>query len=215
MLIVGAKGFAKEVLEVLYQNGDTENLVFYDDISNDLPDLLFGKFNILKSIEQAQAYFSATENRFTLGVGNPILRKNLYEKFKIIGGALTSTLSLTGQIGSFDVRIGEGLNMLSNSIISNGVKVGNGCIIYYGATITHDCIINDFVEISPNVTILGSCTIGSYTQLGANSTILPKISIGKNVIVGAGSVVTKNVPDNCLVVGVPAVIKKMLQPLEI
>ncbi|WP_348636746.1 hypothetical protein [Flavobacterium anhuiense] len=37
---------------------------------------------------------------------------------------------------------------------------------------------------------------------------MPKVKIGKNVIVGAGSVVTKDIPDNCLVVGVPARIIK-------
>lgn len=32
MLIIGAKGFAKEVLEILHQNGETEDLCFYDDV---------------------------------------------------------------------------------------------------------------------------------------------------------------------------------------
>nr|WP_250349320.1 DapH/DapD/GlmU-related protein [Flavobacterium anhuiense] len=50
--------------------------------------------------------------------------------------------------------------------------------------------------------------MGEFSQIGANSTILPKVKIGKNVIVGAGSVVTKDIPDNCLVVGVPARIIK-------
>jgi len=215
MLIVGAKGFAKEVLEILYRKNDTENLVFYDDVSNDLPNLLFGKFKILKKLEEAQVHFSTIDNRFTLGIGNPLLRKKLYEKFIKIGGVLSSTISTNCEIGTFGNSIGEGLNMLSDSIISNDVKIGKGCIIYFGTIITHDSIIGDFVEISPSVKLLGSCTIGSYTQIGSNATVLPKITIGNNVIVGAGSVVTKDVPDNCLVVGVPAVIKKMLPPLEI
>ena len=40
-----------------------------------------------------------------------------------------------------------------------------------------------------------------------------ELSIGTNVIIGAGSVVTKDIPDNCLVVGVPAIIKKELPKL--
>ncbi|MDO9261728.1 MAG: hexapeptide transferase, partial [Flavobacteriaceae bacterium] len=62
--------------------------------------------------------------------------------------------------------------------------------------------------------ISGNCTIGSYAQIGTNATILPNITIGKNVIIGAGSVVTKNIPDNCLAVGIPAKIIKALSPLE-
>ena len=40
MLIVGAKGFAKEVLEVLHQLNETEDVVFYDDVNKDAPDFL-------------------------------------------------------------------------------------------------------------------------------------------------------------------------------
>jgi len=47
-------------------------------------------------------------------------------------------------------------------------------------------------------------------SLGANATILPGITIGKNSMVGAGAVVTKDVPDNVLVVGNPAKIVKIL-----
>jgi acetyltransferase-like isoleucine patch superfamily enzyme len=50
--------------------------------------------------------------------------------------------------------------------------------------------------------------------LGTNATILPGIKLGKNVIVGAGAVVTKDVRDNTMVAGVPAVVKKNLAAPE-
>jgi acetyltransferase-like isoleucine patch superfamily enzyme len=40
--------------------------------------------------------------------------------------------------------------------------------------------------------------------VGAGAVVLPELSIGSNSVVGAGAVVTKDVPDNCLVLGVPA-----------
>lgn len=52
--------------------------------------------------------------------------------------------------------------------------------------------------------------IGDRAWIGANSCILTGVSIGNNSVVAAGSVVTEDVPDNCLVGGVPAkVIKKL------
>jgi acetyltransferase-like isoleucine patch superfamily enzyme len=62
--------------------------------------------------------------------------------------------------------------------------------------------------------LLGRSIINSFSQIGANSTILPDVKIGKNVVIGAGSVVTKNIPDNCMALGVPAKIIKELNPLE-
>ena len=47
-------------------------------------------------------------------------------------------------------------------------------------------------------------TIGSDVWIGGNVTILPGVTIGSNVVVAAGAVVTKDVPDNCVVAGVPA-----------
>lgn len=52
--------------------------------------------------------------------------------------------------------------------------------------------------------------IGDNVMLGANVVILGDITIGNNVVVAAGSVVVKDVPDNCMVAGNPAVIKKRL-----
>ncbi len=214
MIIIGAKGFAKEVLEILHKAGNVENLVFYDDVNADLTGRLFDTFPILKSFEEAKHYFDTIDNRFTIGIGNPILRKKIYDKFTSIGGVYTSVISDTANLGSYGITIGEGANILPGVIVSNSVKIGIGGMIYYNAIITHDCEIGDFVEISPAATILGRCKIGSYTHIGANATILPDLVIGKNVTVGAGSVVTKDIPDNSVVAGVPATIKRTVMPTE-
>ena len=46
--------------------------------------------------------------------------------------------------------------------------------------------------------------IGNDVWIGGNCTILPGVTIGNNVVVAAGAVVTKDIPDNCVVGGVPA-----------
>ncbi|EJL66753.1 acetyltransferase [Flavobacterium sp. CF136] len=214
MLIVGAKGFAKEVLEIINQMNQLENLVFFDDVNDDIKGNLYEIFPILKTTNEVADYFNTIDNRFTIGIGNPVLRKKLFNKFISLGGVFTSTVSPLANVGSFDVQIGHGTNILSGVIISNSSKIGMGCIVYYNSIITHDCKIGDFVEISPSVTLLGRSTVGSYSQIGSNATILPDKAIGKNVIIGAGSVVTKDIPDNCVVVGTPAKIIRELDPLE-
>ncbi|WP_339610783.1 acetyltransferase [uncultured Planktosalinus sp.] len=208
MLIVGAKGFAKEVLEVCYENDKLDHLVFYDDIHKDAPDFLYNTFPVLKSFEEAKDYFKNTDNHFTLGVGNPKIRETLYLRFKELGGKFIETISPKAEIGHFGTQIGEGCNILSNVIISNQVKIGKGVLVYFGSIITHDVIIEDFAEIAPGVTLLGRCIIGKRTFVGSNATILPDVVIGENVVIAAGAVVTKDVPDNCMVAGIPALLKK-------
>jgi len=208
MLIIGAKGFAKEVLEVCHQNEDNKSIAFYDDVNEDIGDVLYNQFPILHSIEQAKIYFETVDNQFTVGIGNPVLREKLTSKFSAIGGVLTSTISKFSEIGSFEVTIDEGANILSGVKISNSVSIGKCPLIYYNSLITHDVIIGNFVEISPGVTILGRAVVGNLVHIGAGAIILPNVTIGNNVVIGAGSVVTKNLPDNCVAVGIPAKIIK-------
>ena len=214
MLIVGAKGFAKEVLEVLYQLNDIENVVFYDDVSRDLPKQLFERFDILRNVEEVEKYFKNVDNRFTIGIGGPVLRKKMYDKFTTLGGAFTSTISPKANIGHYGTKISKGSNILNGAIVSNDVSIKMGTIVYFNTIITHDCLVGKFVELSPGAKLLGRVKIGDYSQIGASATILPNITIGENVIVGAGSVVTQNVKDNCLVVGVPAKIIRELPSIS-
>ena len=211
MLIIGAKGFAKEVLEILIKKKENQNIAFFDNINNDIGDMMYNKFPILHSFEEVESFFHKTGNEFTIGIGNPKLRYKLYQQFIKLGGVFTSLIDPLSNIGSIEVIIGDGCNILSGVNISNSVSIGKGCIIYYNSVITHDCVISNFVEISPLVSILGRVKVGEFSQIGANSTILPDVTIGRNVIIGAGSVVTKDVPDNRLVVGVPARIIKTLE----
>ena len=213
MIIIGAKGFAKEVLEILFQINIKEDICFFDDLNTDVPNFLFNKFEVYTCVEDVKKHFQEKENHFTLGIGNPILRKNLSEKFEMAGGLLKSTISPFAKIGHFGNEIGMGCNIMTGSIITNDVIINNGCLINLNCTIGHDSKIGLFVELSPGVHISGNCIIGNYTRIGTNATVLPHITIGNNVTVAAGSVVTKNVPDNCMVAGVPAIIKKELNPI--
>lgn len=208
MLIVGAKGFAKEVLEVCHQLNKLDNLCFFDNVSNDSVDILFSSFPILKSFDEAKNYFKNVDCQFTIGIGNPNLRQKLATQFFQLGGEFSSVISKKADIGSYEVTIGNGANILDGVKISNSVQIGKGTLIYYNSIITHDCVIGDFVEISPNATILGRVRIGNFVHIGASATILPDVKIGNNVTIGAGAVVTQNVPDNVVLVGIPAKIIK-------
>lgn len=210
MLVVGAKGFAKEVLEILHQKGETENLCFYDDVSENAPDFLYGNFRVIKDLNTAEEYFEKEDPTFTIGIGNPKLRHLLFEKFTEIGGVYTSTISQNAEIGSFGVEIGDGCNILGGVKISNDVKIGAGTIVYYNSIITHDVVVGKFCEVSPDVKLLGRCIIGDFVQIGSGAVIFPDVTIGNNAVIAAGSVVRSNIPENVMVAGVPAEIKKEL-----
>lgn len=208
MLIIGAKGFAKEVLEVLVQSNNISDIAFYDDVNLDIGDFLYNKFPILKNDNEVKEFFRKSTNKFTIGIGGPTLRKMLYDRFIKLGGDFTSTISKNAIIGSFGTEINKGSNVMQNVVLTNDIYIGCGVIINQITSIGHDVKIHDFCEICPNVSISGNCEIGEFSFIGTGAIILPKVKIGKNVVVGAGSVVSKDLPDNCTAVGIPAKIIK-------
>lgn len=85
------------------------------------------------------------------------------------------------------------------------VKIGNHCTITEGVKfITHDGGAWVFREEISDLNVFGKIEIKDNCFIGVNSIILPNVRIGPDSVVGAGSVVTKDVPANTVVAGIPA-----------
>lgn len=122
-------------------------------------------------------------------------------------------------------KIGDNLNIWNNSTIDYGCRVGSNVKIHNNVYIAQYTTIEDDVFLAPGVMIANDphpictkCMKGPTIKKGArisvNATLLPGVIIGQNSLVGAGSVVTKDVPDNVVVVGTPAKVVSKLKDLK-
>ena len=88
------------------------------------------------------------------------------------------------------------------------VEIGNDVRITKGVRfITHDgslWVVRNLGLVPPEADYFGKIKVGDNTNIGWNTIILPGVTIGCNCIIAAGAVVTKDVPDNSVAVGVPA-----------
>jgi UDP-2-acetamido-3-amino-2,3-dideoxy-glucuronate N-acetyltransferase len=104
--------------------------------------------------------------------------------------------------------IGKNCKISSHSFICEGVHIEDNVFIGHGVMFTNDLFPRATREDgSPQTeadwTVVAT-TVKKGASIGSNATILCGITIGTNAMVGAGAVVTKDVPDDAVVVGNPA-----------
>ena len=202
MLVVGAGGHSKEILELILESENEENIYFFEDAGFSDRDKIFEKFELLKSIQEVENHFH-NDRRFIIAVGKPKNRYKLSERFKAIGGKLTSIISKDAKISKIEVMLGEGLNIMRDVMISPSTSFGEGTLLNARVNVHHDVIIGKYCEISPGAIITGNVIIGDFVTVGSGAIILPGINMGNNAVIGAGAVVNKNVTENTIVVGIP------------
>jgi len=131
---------------------------------------------------------------FTIGTGCKLYAQDGQNNTEII---IEDRVSL-----NYDVSI--------NADCGGKITIGKDTIIGPGTVIraSNHRFDNINVPIRDQGHVPGIIKIGNNVWLGAGVILLPNISIGNNTIIGAGSVVTKDIPENVIAVGVPAAVIK-------
>ncbi len=100
-------------------------------------------------------------------------------------------------------RIGAGVLLGVQSVVQACAAVGDHAIINSGAIVEHECKVGENSHIAPGAVLGGNVCVGRDTLVGLGARVLPGVKIGSGCVVGAGAVVTRDVPDLAVVVGVP------------
>lgn len=198
--ILGAGGFAREVLNIYIDAGREDEVVgFLEENCQRRGQLLNGKFiDDICTLETLDK-----ENiKLICAIGTP-LRKRLIERTKAMGFKY-DTIVHPSVLKSRWVNLGEGCIVCAGIILTCQISVSDHTIVNLGCTIGHDVVIGRYVTLSPGVHISGKVSIGDECFIGTGAVIVERVSIGKGTFIGAGAVVTKDIPDNVLAVGVPA-----------
>ncbi|TKT80268.1 acyltransferase [Aquamicrobium sp. LC103] len=120
------------------------------------------------------------------------------------------------RIGTFveiqkGAAVGRNCKIGSHSFLCEGVTLEDGVFVGHGVMFINDLHPRALnaegkLQTDQDWHVVGTL-VRRNAAIGSNATILAGVTIGRNALVGAGAVVTKDVPDNTIVAGVPARIK--------
>ena len=137
------------------------------------------------------------------GIGNNRPRADAFNRVLKLGFDVISAIHPRAIIARSAI-VGRGVCAMAGVVVNHGAFVGENVILNSNCTVEHDCVLGDHVHIAPGVTLSGAVQIGSYSHIGTGASVRQGIRIGNSSIVGVGAVVVDDVPDDTLVVGVPA-----------
>jgi sugar O-acyltransferase (sialic acid O-acetyltransferase NeuD family) len=202
IIVYGASGHAKVLLDTLERMGEYEIVGLVDDNVKLVGQEVFGH-RVLGDTRILGEVRAMGVEAGIVGIGDNKTRGALANRMLEYGLELISAIHPSACI-SGGVHIGPGSAMMANAVVNADSSLGANVIVNTAATVDHDNVVGDCVHLSPGVHLSGGVTIGAYSHLGTGVVVIPNIRIGDQVTVAAGSVVTKDLPDGIVAAGVPA-----------
>ncbi|WP_330925635.1 acetyltransferase [Candidatus Sororendozoicomonas aggregata] len=197
VLIIGAGGHSKVVVEACLLSQAYSKLLIADESLDKVGTLLLGKYpiHLLNTVDKIPQYCH-------IAIGNNCIRQTLFDRINRHNTNFASIIHPKAVI-SISATVSSGCFIAAGVIVSSATIISDCCIINHGAVVDHDCFVGCFSHIAPNATLCGGVKIGRCVLIGAGSVVLPNISIQDNAVIGAGAVVTSNVSEGETVMGIP------------
>ena len=204
ILILGAGGHAKVIVDIIKKENKFEILGFLDNSLKEGKKILgyevLGKEDDLNALMSKHNIFGGI-----IAIGDNYSRsllakkiKKLCKEFKFIN-CIHPMSSI-----AFDATLGEGNVVMAGATINTSSKIGNHCILNTNSSIDHDNNLQNFSSLAPNSVTGGNVIVGKFSAIGIGATVQQNISIADNCIVGASSLVNKNTKSDSVYYGVPA-----------
>lgn len=204
IIIIGASGHAKVIIDIVEKENKYIIIGLLDKFKEAGEEILGYKI-IGKEEDISDLIVKHNLAGGIIAVGDNWTRKEIYEEIKSIAPNFTfvKTIHPNAQIAK-NVQIGDGTVIMAGAIINTNSIIKNHCILNTNSSLDHDCFMDDFSSLAPNATIGGNVKIGQFSAVSLGANVIHRITIKEHAVIGAGSVVLKDVPEFCIVYGIPA-----------
>ncbi len=203
LVIIGAGGFGREtaaLVEAINTASPAWTLRGFVDDDTALRDGRLLGYPVLGDLDWLVAQ---SDLHYVIGIGHPATRRAIAHR-------LEATRLQAATLVHPDVphhrtnAVGAGSIICRGATFTVDTTVGRHVIVNLHCTVGHDARIGDFSTLHPGVHLSGASRVGPASEMGTGAVLLPEVSVGACAVVGAGAVVTRDLPEACTAVGVPA-----------
>jgi sugar O-acyltransferase (sialic acid O-acetyltransferase NeuD family) len=200
ILIYGAGGHAKAVMEMVLQNGAYAIAGILDDDPHRAGEHVIG-IPVLGSRVLLPRLITQGVQLAANGVGG-ILDINIRVMiFELLEGAGYSFPALIHPHATVEpsAKIEAGVQVFANAYVGSEAFLHPRCMVNTNAVVSHDCIIGPFTHIAPGALLAGHVHVGERTLVGMGVTTAIGVRIGDGVRIGNGAIILADVPDKTII----------------
>lgn len=208
LLVLGSSRFATEIADFASDCPDLEPVAFVENLERERCQGTLDGLPILWIDEAAEL---APTHLAVCGLGTT--KRHLYtDQVEALGFRFATVVHPAAHVSSKS-RLGDGTIVGPGAVIGSHSTLGRHVLVNKGVIVGHHTELADFASVHTGARIAGSCRIGTRTFVGMGAVVIDHRTVGSRSVVGAGAVVTTDVPDETLVVGVPArVVREGVEP---
>ena len=213
VLILGAGGHGRVVLDILLQTREYDIIGFLDN-NPDIHGRRVDGIPVRGGIDDLERI--RAESRVggaIIAIGDNGVRRGLARQMEQTGIELINAVHPSATL-AYNATIGRNVVIAAGAVVCANCQIGDSVILNTGCIIDHQTMVGEGSHICPGVRIAGRVKVEPGVFIGIGATVVPKVTLGCEAIVGAGAVVLEDVLPMATVVGVPAVPIKLASASE-
>lgn len=204
LLIVGAGSLARELASWVKPGaGELADYALAGFLSDDPQSLAAYPQYQPGIIGTVAGYAPVAGDLLVMGISQPADKLRIAAALEARGARFLTFVHASVQMADW-VKLGRGVVLCPNAVVSCHAEIGDFATINLGCTIGHDVKLGRGATLSAHVDLTGFVTVGEGAFFGSHASVLPRATVGEYSRVGAGSVVLRSVKAGSTVMGVPA-----------